>query len=842
MKPIYLSVILLIICCNAKAQNLIQDPGFEDNYTCPPFPPATYLTLNYWNMYTDGSADYFTTSCGVVGINSVPSNFAGYQAAVDGESYIHLITYARNISDYREYIHTQLSSALILGASYEVSMSVSLPDIATRASNGLGVFFCEGCTAITYPTSTTTVLPFTPQISYDSYPMVTDQTNWTRLSKILHADSAYSSIVIGGFNSDINIDTISINNGNPYPYTGYYIDSVVVRCVDTTIINLVDNSFCAGQAISVPYTVNIANYFNSGNIFSVELSDASGNFTNPTVIGSLTSNISGNIPCIIPATANGSGYRIRITSNSPSYTSPAQGPRINIVQPPTITVTSNSPICEGIDLDLLATTTSTVAYFWSGPDGFYDNTSNPIIPSATLLKSGDYISTVVMGPCTVYDTVSVVVNPIPYPIAGSNSPVCPGTLFQLNATSFTGASYSWSGPGSFASNIANPSWANAVYSDAGTYEVTATLNGCSATAQTNVLVQITTATPVAGIMNNPTCEGFPLNLTATCATPGVTYNWTGPTGFTSTTQNPVNPALISYNNGDFIVKATVNGCVSLPDTVNIQVLPKPYLGNYASPNDTVCEGTVVTFVTVPMNGVVNPVFQWFKNNIPVPGATNLTLIAPYATGDTFYCRTFCQNQCGDNLTLYSNKVGMTVMPIVNNLSITLSSEPAQPLPGNPVTFHATTVSGGYNPQYQWKKNGNDIFGAISAIYNANNLAPYDKITCCVITSDPCANPTTACSDAMVVNFPTSVGEVGNDDIFQLYPNPNDGSFKLKMQNIQCKSIDVVNAAGQVVYKIKTEAQQEAYFISLPGQLPSGVYTIRIYGLKDVYYRSISIVR
>lgn len=55
--------------------------------------------------------------------------------------------------------------------------------------------------------------------------------------------------------------------------------------------------------------------------FTVELSDASGSFAAPVVIGSLTSTLaSGSIPCIIPAgTAQGTGYRIRVVAPSPYY-------------------------------------------------------------------------------------------------------------------------------------------------------------------------------------------------------------------------------------------------------------------------------------------------------------------------------------------------------------------------------------------------------------------------------------------------------------------------------------------------------------------------------------------
>ncbi|MBK7946602.1 MAG: hypothetical protein IPJ85_15460 [Flavobacteriales bacterium] len=55
--------------------------------------------------------------------------------------------------------------------------------------------------------------------------------------------------------------------------------------------------------------------------FSVELSDANGDFGAPVVIGSVVSNsLAGSIPCAIPAgTSSGNGYAIRVVADSPFY-------------------------------------------------------------------------------------------------------------------------------------------------------------------------------------------------------------------------------------------------------------------------------------------------------------------------------------------------------------------------------------------------------------------------------------------------------------------------------------------------------------------------------------------
>lgn len=59
--------------------------------------------------------------------------------------------------------------------------------------------------------------------------------------------------------------------------------------------------------------------FNAGNNYIAELSDAAGNFSNPIVVGTLSSSAnSGSIPITLPATLmSGTGYQIRIVSDNP---------------------------------------------------------------------------------------------------------------------------------------------------------------------------------------------------------------------------------------------------------------------------------------------------------------------------------------------------------------------------------------------------------------------------------------------------------------------------------------------------------------------------------------------
>lgn len=61
--------------------------------------------------------------------------------------------------------------------------------------------------------------------------------------------------------------------------------------------------------------------YGSDNVFTAQLSDASGSFASPTTLGTLTSVSSGSIVANIPpSTTLGTGYRIRVVSSSPAIT------------------------------------------------------------------------------------------------------------------------------------------------------------------------------------------------------------------------------------------------------------------------------------------------------------------------------------------------------------------------------------------------------------------------------------------------------------------------------------------------------------------------------------------
>lgn len=83
--------------------------------------------------------------------------------------------------------------------------------------------------------------------------------------------------------------------------------------------------------VTVNYTTSAA--FNSGNVFTAELSDATGSFASATAIGSVTATTSGSISATIPATtAAGTGYRIRVVGSNPVVVGSDNGTDLTVDQ------------------------------------------------------------------------------------------------------------------------------------------------------------------------------------------------------------------------------------------------------------------------------------------------------------------------------------------------------------------------------------------------------------------------------------------------------------------------------------------------------------------------------
>lgn len=191
---------------------------------------------------------------------------------------------------------------------------------------------------------------------------------------------------------------------------------------------------------------------------------------------------------------------------------------------------------------------------------------------------------------------------------------CTGDAIELfgnvNEAAATEVSYQWTGPNNYTSDAQNPTDATA----AGTYTFVAVLDGCpSLPAATTVEIFATPAQPTASTPSSVLCAGETLQLNTPTAA-GVSYQWTGPNGFSATTQNPtVSTAAAPPMSGTYSLMLNNNGCLSPAATVDVTVDAVADAGfTYAD----ICDGETGSPSFISTNGGTFT-FQ----NTPTDGAT-----------------------------------------------------------------------------------------------------------------------------------------------------------------------------------------------------------------------------
>ncbi|GAA4427726.1 hypothetical protein GCM10023188_11170 [Pontibacter saemangeumensis] len=170
--------------------------------------------------------------------------------------------------------------------------------------------------------------------------------------------------------------------------------------------------------------------------------------------------------------------------------------------------------------------------------------------------------------------INFTINPVPSaPTASSNSPLFVGGTLNLSASAISGATYSWTGPNNFTSNLREPSISNITSTAGGTYSVTATVGSC---------------TSLAGTVNVVINNIWPTSLAVAPATG--TYGGTTTLSATLTSNtNGVAGKTISFSlNGNSVVTAVTNsaGIATLSGTslagINADSYPTGVTASFAA--------------------------------------------------------------------------------------------------------------------------------------------------------------------------------------------------------------------------------------------------------------------
>ena len=303
-----------------------------------------------------------------------------------------------------------------------------------------------------------------------------------------------------------------------------------------------------------------------------------------------------------------------------------------------VTLGPNITACAGEDV-FLTPSGNWAEYIWQD----FSTTSSYLV-----VEPGTYSVTVTgFGGCCSVDELTVTYQDFPSATAVGGTLDCSGQgVTLMGSSTSSGVTYTWTGPGGYSSTEQNPT-----VTQAGTYILSViTTAGCITTA--DAVVQTDTDVPdISTTGGTITCNISEVTISGSSSTPGVTYAWTGPSGYASTEQNPMVSAAGDYN----LVISAPNGCIAeglavvvddttiptavatggIIDCANNQVTlmgsssdsgadytwegPNGYTSTEQNP--TISESGTYTLTTSSNNGCTNTDITTVSENLDIPNLT-----------------------------------------------------------------------------------------------------------------------------------------------------------------------------------------------------------------------------
>jgi hypothetical protein len=285
----------------------------------------------------------------------------------------------------------------------------------------------------------------------------------------------------------------------------------------TISISFNGQNLCRGKVEKINFSTT--GNFNTDNYFKIQLSDASGNFASPVELTSFHNPSFQKIAFVIPAnTTIGTRYRIRAVSTSPVITGTPTD---------TLTILSNctapTPIpvitLQDLNTTLICATTTTIInwtvtggvlepnHFFtvqlSDANGSFNTPYNLATAEANAISASFNIPrnftegtkyrlrVIATSPGIISNISSTDLSIRPKPIPSISlvpAKPCLGDTIRLIATSsgLNGSSFSWTGPVTSLNDTLLITSGSLAHD--GTYEVTATRNGCSGSASKSLML------------------------------------------------------------------------------------------------------------------------------------------------------------------------------------------------------------------------------------------------------------------------------------------------------------------------------------------------------------------
>ncbi len=402
-------------------------------------------------------------------------------------------------------------------------------------------------------------------------------------------------------------------------------------------------------------------------------------------------------------------------------------------------LTTNSPLCQGANLNLTSTpygvgTTHTIV----GPNSYYYTQVNPVsvvtLNSVSTAEAGTYTLTVVnTNGCTAVSSASVVISPtsVGGTLTPSTTAICSGQTVTMTLSGYTGTINKWQyWDGSSWNDVTHTSdsYTTPALTANRSYRVEVQSGVCSVaySSTTTITVNALPTPSITASGNTTFCQGGSVDLVASG---GTSYVWSS---------GPTTASITVSTSGTYTVTVTdANSCTASTSTV-VTVNPLPTASITASDVTTFCQGGTVTLTA---SGGTS--YLW------APGSQTSTAINVSASG-TYTVTVTDANSCSAStstvVTVDPTSVGGTLSPTTasvctgtNSTTLTLSGNT-----GNVQKWEVSTDAGG-----TWT----DVVST-STSYTATNLTTGSYLYRAVVKSGTCATANSSVATITVNALPT----------------------------------------------------------------------------------------
>jgi len=365
---------------------------------------------------------------------------------------------------------------------------------------------------------------------------------------------------------------------------------------------------------------------------------------------------------------------------------------------PTANAGSDVTFCSGQSSPIGSAAVSGYNYSWAPTTGISNAaTANPTLAltnATTVIDTASIILTVTWFGCPDKDTISAFIKPLPLSDAGANLSLCDGDTVNLGSVTTAGYTYQWNPIAQLNSGtISNP---QLIVSNTGTtidtlqYNVTTTLNGCTSTDSTTVVVNPlptvqATATPTA------ICTG---NSTTLNGTGAATYSWATTTAPGISIGTGASLLVTPISTTSYIVTGISSASCTNTFTITVTVNQLPTVTS-ASASDTICNGD-----TLQLNGNGANTYTWYELGSGTSIGTGSPFSVSPTTGTSYILQGTDANSCEN-----SDTIAIVVSPPATISGITGTVSLCPGVVG--VNYWVNNPVGSSN--YQWTINNGSLF-------------------------------------------------------------------------------------------------------------------------------------